>query len=222
MRRLGALLILVTACGGRAVPATTAAADSREWAAEEFALSADRALDGTRFAEVTPATLAAVVAALCAGTVPLVEDVARAIAGIEAPAGPPADGVILTEVLVAGVVEVCPERVAADLSAAYLASVRFTIEQGAGVSVGDEAALTTGLSACAALDGGDPGDALVTIAAGLFDAEGTLDQLLAGAIDGPRGTTAGAVLSSAVTYLCPEHAAGVEEFVAELRAGADA
>ena len=71
-------------------------------------------------------------------------------------------------------------------------------------------------SACAALDNGDPGDALVTIAAGLFGVEATVDELLDGAIDGAQGITAGAVLVSAVTYLCPEHADRVEEFVDQL------
>jgi len=219
MRRLGILFVIVAACGGSGGPATTAAAGTLSRAAEEFAVSADRALDGTRFADVTPATLAAVLAGLCVGTAPLVDDVARSVAAIEAPAGAPGDDATLTEVLVAGVAEVCPERVAADLSAAYLASVRFAVEQGAGVAVDDESALTTGLSACAALDGGDPGDALVTIAAGLFGVEATIDELLAGGIDGAQGITAGAVLASSVTYLCPEHADRVEEFVAELEAG---
>ncbi|MEK7122253.1 MAG: carbamoyltransferase N-terminal domain-containing protein [Patescibacteria group bacterium] len=128
------------------------------------------------------------------------------------------DAAILTEVLVAGVAEVCPQRMAADLSAAYLASVRFTIDQGSGVVVGDDVAVTTGLSACAVLDAGDPGDALVTIAAALFGVEANLEELLAGAIDGPQGITSGAILASAVTYLCPEHAERVEEFIDELGA----
>src|SRR3972149_1512554 len=117
MRRLGILFVIVAACGGGGGPAPP---------------PADRPLDGTRFADVPPAPLAAVLAGLCVGTAPLVDDVARSVAAMEAPAGAPGDDATLTEVLVAGVAEVCPERVAADLSAAYPAPVRFAAGRGAG------------------------------------------------------------------------------------------
>ena len=219
MKRLAAVfVVMAVSCGGSAAPTSTLANDPLVVAAGEFATSADRALDGTRFADVTPATIAALVVELCSGSTPLSDDVARGVASVVATEGDSADDAILAEVLVAGVAEVCPQRMAADLSAVYLASVRFTIDEGSGVVVGDGVAVTTGLSACAVLDAGDPGDALVTIAAALFGVEATLEDLLAGAIDGPQGITAGAVLASAVIYLCPEHAERVEEFVDGLSA----
>ncbi len=215
MRRVAALVVLVAACGGSAGTTSTVADNPLTRAAGDFAISADRALDGTRFAETPPATVAALLVELCSATTPLITDVARSVASVVAPEGDGGDDAILTEVLVAGVAEVCPQRMAADLSAAYLASVSFTIDQGSGVAVDDDLAMTTGLSVCAVLDAGDPGDALVTIAAALFGVEATLDELLAGAIDDAQGITAGAVLASAVTYLCPEHADRVEAFINE-------
>ena len=216
MRRLVALVVLLAACGGNGATTTTAGNDSRTRAAEEFAVSADRALDGTRFADLDLASLAAILLDLCGGTGSVTTAVAEAVSGLEAPAGDAGDDAILTEVLMAGVVEICPERAAADVAAAFMASVRFTVNDGAGVEVTDDAALIAGLSGCAALDAGTPDDALVTIAAALFGVEATVAELLAGAIDTAQAVTVGAVLASAVAYLCPEHTDRVTAYLSNL------
>jgi hypothetical protein len=218
MKRVAALVMVLAACGG-GTAATPTTADPRRAAAEEFAVSAGRALEGTRFAGMTPQVLAALLEDLCAGSGLVVAAIDAAVAGA-APPGSAEDDAILAEVLTAGVVAVCPERAAADLTAAFVASVRVTVTGGAGAPVDDGAALSAGLSACASLDAGSPGDALVTIAAALFGVEATEAELLAGAIDPSQGVTAGAVLASAVTYLCPEHADRVGAFIGQL--GSDA
>jgi hypothetical protein len=214
MRRVVALVALVAACGGSPVSTTTT--DANLAAAVEYAVSADRALDGTRFSGLTPATVAEAIVATCSGAGSVVIDVQSAVAVVEAPPGDPGDDVILQEVLLTGVGLICPERVAADLTAAYLAAVHTTIASGAGVAIDDSLAVGVGLAACEALDAGTPEDALVTVAAGGFGIEATADEILAGAIDAAQAITAGAVLASAATYLCPEHQARVEEFVARI------
>jgi hypothetical protein len=216
MKRVVALVALVAACGGSPVSTTTA--DPRLAAAVEYAVSADRALDGTRFSGLTPVTVAEVIVTTCSGAGSVVIDVESAVAVVEAPPGDPEDDVILQEVLLTGVGLICPERVAADLTAAYLAAVHTTIASGAGVAIDDPLAVGVGLAACEALDVGTPEDALVTVAAGGFGIEATAGEILAGAIDAAQAVTAGAVLASAATYLCPEHLSRVAEFVAELAA----
>ncbi len=221
MRRLVALAMLVAACGGNGA-VTTTMGDSRTRAAEEFALSADRALDGTRFVDLAPASLVAILIDLCGGAGSVTTAVAEAVIGVDSPAGEPGDDAILSEVLLAGVVEICPERAAADVAAAFMASVRFTVDDGAGVAVTDDAALTAGLTGCSVLDAGTPDDAVVTIAAALFGVEATAAELLAGAIDTAQAVTVGAVLASAVAYLCPEHTDRVQDYLGDLGRPADA
>ncbi|HAX82357.1 MAG TPA: hypothetical protein DCY40_07320 [Actinobacteria bacterium] len=216
MRRVAALVVLVAACGGSGTPATTT--DPRTAAAIQYAGSADRALDGTRFSELPPATVAEVIVALCAGSGSVLVDVAAAVGAVEAPPGDAGDDVILQEVLLTGVGLICPERVAADLTAAYLAAVAATVASGGGVVIDEALAVGVGLATCEALDAGTPEDALVTVAAGGLGIEATAGELLAGALDPAQGITAGAVLASAATYLCPEHQGRVREFVAELAA----
>ena len=219
MRRLGALALVLAACGGSAAPATTT--DPRADEAFEFAVSAGRALEDTRFAAMSAGDLADQVMGLCAASGSLIADIAAAVAatGAGSDAG---DDSILAEVLTAGVAEVCPERAAADLSAAFLASVRLAVETGAGVEVAESDVLNAGLSACLTLDQGTPGDALVSIAAGLFAVEVGEAELLAGAITTEQAVTAGAVLAAAVSYFCPEHAARVQEYLGSMTAESDA
>ena len=214
MRPGAALLALGAACGGSPVSTTTA--DPRLAAAVEYAVSADRALDGTRFSGLTPATVAEVIVATCSGAGSVVIAVESAVAVVEAPPGDPGDDVILQEVLLTGVGLICPERVAADLTAAYLAAIHTTIASGAGVAIDDPLAVGVGLGACEALDAGTPEDALVTVAAGGFGIEATADEILAGAIHAAPAGTAGAAPAPAAPSLGPEHKAGVEEFIADL------
>lgn len=214
MRRVAALVLLVASCGGSGTPVTTG--DPRTPAAIQYAASADRALDGTRFSELPPATVAEVIVALCAGAGSVLVDVDAAVAAVDVPPGGAGDDSILREVLLTGVGSICPERVAADLTAAYLAAVAATVASGGGVIIDDSLAVGVGLAACEALDAGTPEDALVTVAAGGLGIEATAGELLAGALDASQGITAGAVLASAATYLCPEHGDRVQEFIADL------
>lgn len=214
MKRVAALALVVAACGGTtATPTTT---DPRAAAALEFAVSAGRALEGTRFSALSVEEVADLVMGLCGRPGSLPTDVERTVASISSGAadGDPGDDAIFAEVLTAGVAEVCPQRVAADLSAAFLASVQVAVEAGAGVEIAATEALNAGLSSCLTLDRGTPGDALVTIAAGLFAVEADEAELLAGAITTEQGVTAGAVLAAAVSFFCPEHTARVQEYLA--------
>jgi len=214
MRRVIALVLLAAACGGSGSPAPTN--DPRTPAAIQYAASADRALDGTRFSDLRPATVAEVIVALCAGAGSVLVDVDAAVAAVEAPPGGAGDDAILREVLLTGVAVICPERVAADMTAAYLAGVAATVASGGGVAIDDSLAVGVGLAACEALDAGTPEDALVTVAAGGLGIEATAGELLAGALDPAQGITAGAVLASAATFLCPEHRERVAGFIADL------
>lgn len=216
MRRLAALALVVAACGGAtATPTTT---DPGAEAALEFAISAGRALEGTRFSALSVEEVADLVMELCAQGGSLLAEVDRTVASIVAGAadGDPGDDAILAEVLTAGVAEVCPERAAADLSAAFLAAVQVAVEAGVGAEVDATDLLNAGLSSCLTLDQGAPGDALVTIAAGLFAVEADEAALLAGAITTEQGVTAGAVLAAAVSFFCPEHTARVQEYLSEM------
>lgn len=216
MRRLGALALVLAACGGSTSPATTT--DPRAEAALEFAVSADRALDGTRFAAMAAREIAGLVVGLCDGTGAFAAAIDEAVAAT-GPGDDTGDAAILAEVLTAGVAEVCPERVAADLSAAFLAAVRLAVGNGDGVEVEDPEAVNAGLSACLTLDQGPPADALVTVAAALFHVEATSEELLAGAISPGEGVTVGAVLAGAVSYLCPEHSGRVEVYLDQVAGG---
>lgn len=215
MRRLGATLTLVVvACGSTATPTTTT--DPRSFAAREFAVSAGRALEGTRYASLTSEGLATLVVELCAGTGSLLADVGALVTSASASATPgdPGDDVILTEVLTVGAADVCPERAAGDLAAAFLAAVRLA----AGTApVNDAEAMNAGLSSCATLDQGTPADAVEVVAAGLFGVEATEEELLAGAITIEGAATVGAVIAAAVTFLCPEHVERVEQYLADMQ-----
>lgn len=216
MRRLGAsLTLVVVACGNTAVPPTTT--DPRSFAAREFAVSAGRALDGTRYAIMTSEALAGFVIEICAGTGSLLTDVGAIVTSASASASAsdaaPGDDAILAEVLTVGAADVCPERAAGDLAAAFFAAVRLA----AGTAPVDDAeAMNAGLSSCATLDQGTPADAVEMVAASLLGVEATEEELLAGAITIEDGVLVGAVLAAAVTFLCPEHAERVEQYLADM------
>lgn len=208
MKRLVVLLLVVASCGAPEVDTSPFAVEARR-----FAASADRALDGTRFEAVPTDDLAAAIVAICDSSAPLPGSIEQAIADLGAPPEPPGDG-IMAEVLVTGIAQVCPQRAAADLSAAYLASVQVTVDQGGGLAVADDVALTAGLSVCATLDAGTPADALFTAAAVLYGIEVAPGESVQATPE--QGVGLGAVLASAVAYLCPEHRDRVMDFVGGL------
>ena len=212
-RKLAVLLVALSACSGDG--GTTTTTDPFTPTAIDFARSADRALDGTRFATVETEDLAATIVALCRGVGDPALALPAAIAGLDAPAGDAGDELIVGEVLLTGVAAVCPER-SGDAAAAYLAEVTGAVGSAGGAVIAESAALAAGLAACDALDAGEPGDAVVAIAAVGFGIEASLEQLLGGALGESAAVTVGAILSSAAAHLCPEHESRVAEFVNDL------
>lgn len=209
-----ALVVLLAACtGAGGAPTTT---DPRTLDALEYVRSAGRALEGTRFESVDADSLAAVIVALCADAASPGTAVPAAVAAIGASAGGSGDDAILTEVLLTGVMTVCPERSGVDAAATYLAAVDAAVERARGVVLAGPVLLGAGLAACDALASGQPGDALVAVAAVGFGIEAGLAELLGGAFTSGEAITAGAVLTAAATHLCPQHQARVAEFVASL------
>jgi hypothetical protein len=207
------LLVALGACSGGG--GTTTTTDPLIPSAIEFAHSADRALDGTRFSTVETVDLAAAIVALCRGVGDPAIALPAAIAGLDAPAGDAGDDVILAEVLLTGIAAVCPER-SGDATAAYVTEVTAAASSTGGAVIGESTALSAGLAACDALDAGDPEDALVAIAAVGFGVEASLEQLLGGALSESEAVTVGAILSASAAHLCPEHEARVAEFVNDL------
>ncbi len=214
LRRLLALALVLASCSADGQATTTT--DARTVDALEYALSAGRALDGTRFESVDAHTLAGVIVSLCAVTGSPASGVPAAVASLGATVGGSGDDAILTEVLLTGVAAVCPERIGADATAAHLAAVNAAVETAGGVDLAGPVTLAAGLAACDALSFGEPGDALVAVAAVGFGIEAGLAELLGGALTPGEAISAGAVLTAAATYLCPEHAPRVAEFVASL------
>jgi hypothetical protein len=184
-------------------------------AAARFAAEADRALDGSRFAEVPPDDLANAIVTLCASG----GSIEAVIQGLPAPRGDPDDDLIVREVILTGLVQVCPMQTGdSSVVEAYLASVRTAIASaGADLVLDDEPLIAAGTVACASLDaeGGAEGAAL-SAAAILFDVERSTIEELESVLDEPQGIAVGATLAAAAAYFCPEH----EQIVADLVAGA--
>jgi len=204
-------LALVLAACALGEPAEPQESDYKP-AAAEFATEADRALDGTRFAAVAVVELADAIVELClAGG-----SVEAAIDGFAAPPGDPGDDAIMREVLVAGVVQVCPALSAdADAVDAYLSSVRSAI-QAAGVDLvlDDEPLLAAGTLVCASLDAGQGVEgAILAAVAILYGLEASSVDDLDAVIDGPQGVAVGATLAAAASLLCPQYQDDVTEFV---------
>ncbi len=216
VRRLVVAVIVIGACGGAAPAATTA--DPRVGAATEYAVTADRALAGTRFDDLVAGDLAAVIVGLCSGRGVPAEVVVGAIAALDLPSGPPGDDAIFSEVVLTGMATVCPERFESGGTTAYLVAVAAAVAAAEGEPIDDSAFLAAGLAACDALDAGDPGDALVAVAAIGFGTEATLDEILAGALRDRESVTAGAILTAAAAHLCPQHRERVAEFIGGLAA----
>ncbi len=220
MRRVAALFLLLAACGGS--PAATTAPVAIRQAALDYAASADRALDGTRFADVAVGTVAEAVVGICTTDAPVDAAVAGAIGGLDAPAGAPVDDEILTEVLTEGAREVCPERAAADaVIQAYLDSVHAAVAAAdSSAAVDDQAVLAAGSVACDLLDR-DQGAAaaLLGVVAALFGVEAASIGDLEVVLTPLQGVVAGATLAAATTHLCSAHAPEVTAFLDSLGGG---
>jgi hypothetical protein len=118
-------------------------------------------------------------------------------------------------VLVAGVVEVCPERIGAvhviDL---YLQSVASALDE---LAIGFDplAVLEAGPAACRALDdGGGAEPAYLAAAESLFGViSGSIDDLPDAGVTPERGLVVGATVAAAVEHLCPQHRQTVRDFL---------
>jgi hypothetical protein len=181
-------------------------------AAIQFAAEADRALDGSRFAEMPADDLADAIVSLCSSG----GSIEEVIGELPAAPGDPADDLIIREVIVAGLVQVCPTQTGdASVVDAFLASVRAAIASaGADLVLDDEPLIAGGTIACASLDaGGGVDGAVLSVAAILFEVERSTIEELEGALDASQGIAVGAILASAALYFCPEHEQIVADFV---------
>jgi len=212
--------VMLTACGGEGT-GTTDDIDLR-LRARDFAGSAGRALVGTAYEGLTTGDLGAAIEAVCLSTTPFDAAVLSAVAGIGVADATPTDDVVAVEVVVAGVVEVCPERVSPEgMVERYQQVVLDTIGDD---TVDAVIVRDAGPAICAALDTADgsmpTGELGVLVAAeSLFGIVApTFAALPAAGLDPDRGTVVGVVLAAAVDYLCPRHFAVVMDFLRTLNA----
>jgi len=221
---LGVFLV-AGACSGGGSPEPAATTEEISDRAFEFALSARRALEGTRYEGLGDEWLAGVVEDACGamegGASPdaVIGDAIDAAAGS---GGDPVDEEILAEVLTAGTAQVCPDAVLyaaslGDPGDGFLAVVRTEV-RAAGLDLDDAALLGAGDEACRSLDAGSGVEtAAVAVLEALFGGEaGALVE--PGAAVGAEVIAATTVLVSAAVYLCPEH----RDLVAEYSQGSEA
>ena len=232
VRRLAALVVLagLLASGcGRGEEATTTTVDTRQADAAEFAVSAQRALDGTRFESLGDGLVAGLVLEACDQLgessdpdAAVVEVVDR----IDAPEGEPIDDEIMAVVLAEGALAVCPEAVDAAAVRAFrdappeeqflvsIAAVAPVLE----FEVTDTDLIDAGRIVCSVLDGGGtPEEAVVAEFEALFDVEASnVDEIAAGELGEREGLLAGGVLGAAASFLCPQHRDGVTAYLERL------
>lgn len=208
--------LLVAACGkGGESVVTSTTVESFGAAAADYARSAERALAGTAFEAVAPSAIAGAIVDLCGGFG--IGAIPAAIGGFDLAASV-ADQEIIAEVLVVGLVQVCPDRAPVDLTGFYLAAVAGAAESAGALGALDEGGVVrAGPLVCDVLESeaGVEG-ALLAVVESLFGvAVGDVDSL-AGSIDGEQGVVAGAVLASATALLCPQYTTAVESFMESL------
>jgi hypothetical protein len=111
-RRVAGLLALgiLAACSAPSEPGEAPGGTDLRRRAGDFAVTADRALSGTRFESVAADVLADALEAICTSTGGFDDAVFSAVADLPAASGDPGDDAVAAEVLVAGVIEVCPGR----------------------------------------------------------------------------------------------------------------
>ena len=209
-------LLLVSACGGGAGPASTVTTlVALEDPAAAFAVSAERALEGTVFEDLGSVAIADLVVYLCRGLG--LGAIPASIDGLGF--GEPAvDREILIEVLTVGVTQVCPSRASVDLTGFYLDAVRAIAEDGGALDAFDAGdVIRAGPVVCEALRSGAGVEAaLLAVVGSLFDVDAEGIDGLTRLVDGAQGLVSGAVLASATALLCSEHAGEVEAFIAAL------
>ncbi|MCJ7726690.1 MAG: hypothetical protein MUP76_09930 [Acidimicrobiia bacterium] len=211
-----AIAMAVAACGGTAVVETTA--DPAAETAAEFAFSARRALEGTRFESLGDDAVAGLVMALCedlaASSDPDAEVVAF-VGRIDAPEGDEVDDRIMGVVLAEGALAVCPEAVdaasrrawdAAAPEERYLVVVEAVAPELDVEQTGDDL-VAAGRLVCEVLDGGgSPEEAVLAEFSLLFGIDGvSIEEIAAGEAGEREGLLAGGVLGGAASFLCPQH-----------------
>ena len=210
------ITLLVAACGkdGESV-VTSTTVESFGLAATDYARSAERALAGTAFEAVAPGAIVDAIVDLCEGFG--VGAIPATIGGFDLAASV-ADQEIIAEVLVVGVVQVCPDRAAVDITGFYLDAVTGAAESAGALGAFDEGGVVrAGPVVCDALESEAGVEAtLLAVVESLFGViVGDVDSLV-GSIDGKQGVVAGAVLASATALLCPQYTAAVEAFMESL------
>jgi hypothetical protein len=212
MRRLAAVaLVVLAACSVE--PGGSPGPDLRQ-RAREFAITADRALAGTRFADVPTEALVDALEGICASVGGFDEAVFAAVAGLPAGAGDPGDDAVAAEVLVAGVVEVCPGRVGAvDMIALYLESVLSAV--GDTEEVDSFAVMEAGPKVCRVLDEGAGAErSLLRAVEVLFGIVApSYEDLADTGLTVDQAVVVGATLAAAVEHLCPQHREVIMEYI---------
>jgi hypothetical protein len=209
MKRLLPILLVIAACGGSSDDVSNQDPSSAfERSASAYAASALRALDGTAFDVLDARDLADVVVGLCDGLGVGAMGVAAADLGIDAQDGEVA---ILLEVLRTGLDQVCPDRVAANLTAVYLDTIS-TAVGAAGVAYDEVSAIRAAPAVCTALEADDGAEAaLLAVVEVLFGTRvPSIDDLQ---IDADQGLVAGSVLATATVLLCPDRLDEIEALV---------
>ena len=230
MRRTAALLLAAVAVAAACSEAGPPASAADRLAAAEYARTARRALETTRFGGLGDRWLVDLVADACDALGPATDGdaaVASIVAGAAAAVGPgdAADDRILLEVVTTGMAAACPEAVlaattgpAAGPEDRYLLAVGIAADE-AGMAPGSALLLESGRAACRAMDGGaDPERGVLDAAALLFgvEAAGLGDLEADPGIGIAGGRVLGTLLASAAAFLCPEHAERVAAYVAGL------
>ena len=212
MRRLPILIVLVgVSCTPASSGSTTTTIDPvLRSAAVEYAASADRAFDGTRFEELAVDEVADGVIAICTGSDPVEEAIEVAVREIDG-VRPDGDQGLLREVLATGVGQVCPARSGDGPGVdSYMSALHGSL----GTEFDDSALIAAGFAVCDVLDAGSPPEgAVLAVVAELFDVEASIDRLDE-FVEGPTGVVVGATVAAATAHLCPHHEPAVTEWVA--------
>ena len=216
MARATVMLLLMAACGGGTSPSSTVTAvGSLENPAATFAVSAERALDGTAFGALGPVVIADLVTRLCRGLG--VGAIPATIDGLDIDAFAD-DRQILIEVLTVGMVQVCPDRAPVDLTGFYLGAVRAAVQEGEALGAFDQGdVIRAAPVACEALrSGGGVEAALLAVIGSLCGLEAESLDGLTDVVAADQGLVSGAVLASATALLCPEFVGDVDAFMRAL------
>lgn len=215
-RLVTTVIVMVTA----ACSATAANTTDAGWvAAEDFAASAGRALIGTRFQDFGDDWLAELILGACddltAGLAPE-PGIAEMVA--DAPGGASADDEILAVVIGEGIGQLCPDAARSGAEAAVEEFVGAALSAAAelDLEIETDRVLDAGAAICLTLaNGGNAEDAVLAEVGALFGVTGTSvsDLSTRGVVSEPEGLLTGAVLGSAVSFLCPEHRDTVDAYL---------